>query len=74
MRQYQSCQLKDVYSFVLEGKVGSAQLSVLYKMDEKALRQYLGDLKRTNPDAYGYLAFSALAEPQTRDKVLAAIA
>lgn len=71
---YRSSQLKDVYTFVLEGKVGSAQLSVLYKMDEQALRQYLGDLKRTDPDAYGFLAFSALAEPQTRSKMQAALA
>jgi hypothetical protein len=70
---YKDFQLSGIYSLLLEKKPGAAQLGTLYKMEIPALRQHMANLKRSNPEEFGWLAVSALAEPQTHDRMLAAL-
>jgi hypothetical protein len=71
--RYTDFQLSGIYSLINEGKPGAARLGTLYKMDTSALRQHMANLKRSNPEEFGWLAFSALAEPQTHEKMAEAL-
>lgn len=71
--KYQNLQLSGIYSLIIEGKPGAAQLGTIYNMPIPTLRQYMANLKRTDPDTFGWLAFSGCAEPQTSTKMIEAL-
>ena len=72
-QKYHGQQLKDVYSFLLEGDFESSTFSTILKMPIDRLQNYLKNLKTSQPFLYGRLVFKAYANEASRHKIVQAI-
>lgn len=72
-KRYHGRQLKDVYSFVLEGDTEASTFSNILQMPVERLKNYLKNLKATQPVMYGRLVFRAYIDKSSRSKLVQAI-
>ena len=73
-RKYHGRQLKDVYSYLLEGDSQSSTLSTILQMPVERLKNYLKGLKNSHPYEYGKLIFRAcITDRSAKSKIVQAL-